>query len=429
MLRAGQRRKSSTGRGSSSNNNNNNNNGDADNASSHAMGDSYRETSGNQYSAHRGCQDLLLGCANRLRERQDRAPKQEWKIADLGSADGSNSIRTLEVFLEALNSSSRDNDGASSRPARLHIVFEEHPSSDEARLTETVSSWLDTKNRGGDDGFAITGEVLLKSFYEPLFEADSIDFCMSYICLHWLDSSDTRTSDGIRGWSRLHLADGGRSPSAAEDTAADPENFLQVSERTAPPALRALWKRELADPHLAKFLTLRARELRPGGDLLVAMVGHPNGLWRPEKTHESPLLRAMRRCVSEGSLRRSVLARTVVPYYLRTPADVTDALALARETASEDPGDPVHALELLEVRSYECPFGDGGGGNGMEGARDLFWAIHGGAVVHTGGATEDEVEAIRNQLVRSFDESYDAVMGTVPVTFVACVFRKSPAGS
>ena len=75
---------------------------------SHVMRDSYKETSGNQYSAHQGCQDMLLGCAKRLKERghQNNNPSSattQWKIADLGSADGSNSIRTIEIFLDALN--------------------------------------------------------------------------------------------------------------------------------------------------------------------------------------------------------------------------------------------------------------------------------------------------------------------------------------
>jgi len=173
------------------------------------MRDSYKEASGNQYSAHLGCQDMLVGCATRLRERWNSTTTttNRLTIADLGSADGSNSVRTVEVFLDELlwnegtirstsgesreteesNGSADDVDSSN----LLHIIFEEHPSSNNAGLTETVSSWLKTKNNN-EGKKRITCDVVMKSFYEHLFEANSIDFCMSYICLYWLDSTDKR---------------------------------------------------------------------------------------------------------------------------------------------------------------------------------------------------------------------------------------------
>jgi hypothetical protein len=112
-----------------------------DDDSSHAMRDSYGETSGNQFSAHQGCQDMLLACVKRSKkERRDRLCRSfaaEWKIADLGSTDGSNSIRTIDIFLDSLKASEPDNTiGAREDIAddsNLHIVFEEHPSSDETK--------------------------------------------------------------------------------------------------------------------------------------------------------------------------------------------------------------------------------------------------------------------------------------------------------
>jgi hypothetical protein len=402
---------------------------------SHVMRDSYKETSGNQYSAHQGCQDMLLGCAKRLKERghQNNNPSSattQWKIADLGSADGSNSIRTIEIFLDALNRDGEPNNAKESTTgdSNLHIVFEEHPSSDEAKLTETVASWFETKTRQSESESKsenkITYDVLMKSFYEPLFEANSIDLCMSYICLHWLDSTDTRGSEEIRGWKWLHLDDSSRE---SETTGSG--GFLQVNERAAPQELKVLWKEKLADRHLARFLALRARELKPGAELLVVMVSDPHEYWRPERSRESPLLKAMKRCIAEGSLRQQVLERTIVPYYLRQPQDILDALELAQQQAAQKQEAPIHSLEIMEIRQYETLTGgnnenENGEGDGMKGARDLFWAIHGGAVVTTGGANDDEVVAIQNRLIETFDESYDPRTGIVKGNFIACVFRK-----
>jgi len=71
-------------------------------------------------------------------------------------------------------------------------------------------------------------------------------------------------SDGIRDWKRLHLTNKNDNNN---ETVAETEramgDFLHVSERTAPPELKALWKEDLADRHLARFLALRARELKP----------------------------------------------------------------------------------------------------------------------------------------------------------------------
>lgn len=43
----------------------------------------------------------------------------------------------------------------------------------------------------------------MKSFYEPLFDRESVDFLMSYICLHWLDITDVPEGESISHWKSL----------------------------------------------------------------------------------------------------------------------------------------------------------------------------------------------------------------------------------
>jgi len=202
-----------------------------------------------------------------------------------------------------------------------------------------------------------------------------------------------------------------------------------VNERTAPSELKVLWKEELADRHLARFLALRAQELKNGAEMLVVMVADPHGYWKPKRSHKSPLLKAMKKCVAKGSLRQQVLEQTIFPFYLRQPQDVRDALALAQRQKSHNGEHPIHAMKIVDIRQYATLTGSGGiescnDKDGMRGARELFWAIHEGAVVNVRGATKDEVSAIKNSLVESFDESYDPTTGLVEGSFIACVIRK-----
>lgn len=101
--------------------------------------------------------------------------------------------------------------------------------------------------------------------------------------------------------------------------------------------LKDIWRRELANQHLANVLSLRAQELRPGAELFLMMVAYPNEFVRPV-THDggcrpSPLTEAMQQCIEEGTLRRKVLTDTVIPYYQREAQDIYDALDLMNGSA------------------------------------------------------------------------------------------------
>lgn len=74
----------------------------------------------------------------------------------------------------------------------------------------------------------------------------------------------------------------------------------------------------------------------------------------------------------------------------------------------------------MDVEAYEATIGDG---QGLDGARKLFWAIHGSAVRNSGGATEEECVSIQASLELVFDEMYDPNRG-ITATFIGCVFRK-----
>lgn len=370
--------------------------------------DSYAMFSRNQYDAHRLTRSLLKDSMERLAKRckieNDAEPNQQNQrrlIADLGSADGSSSLATLDFAVRSIRSNYNTTKNG---PLQLNITFEEHPASDEKKLKSTLESnkeWFERND--------ITWNVLMKSFYEPLFDRNSVDFLMSYICLHWLDTTDVPKGESIAHWKALGDED--------RVMACD---WVHINEAAAPLKVKEAWRSKLAVTHLSKFLALRARELKPGAEMLLVMVGHPHEfviLRDGEKT--GPLTRAMKRCIVKGKLRREVLDRTVVPYFLRTVDDVKDAVKVAQTVKIENET-PGAKLELIDCRSIAAVTKDDD--NGVDGIFDLFWSIH-MHCIRSANPTDDEFESIKFETRHLFDELYDSKEG-VPSTFVACILRR-----
>lgn len=229
--------------------------------------DKYATFSKNQYDAHMQTRDMLKASMERLAvrckpeydvESEEKSQQRRLLLADLGSADGSSSLTTLDFAVGALQSKYKKISDGSSLP--LSITFEEHPASDEKKLQSTLS-----ENKTWFANNDVTYDVLMKSFYSPLFERDSVDFLMSYICQHWLDTTELPDGESVSYWKSF----GDRDREFAED-------WVMINESSTPLAVKQEWKSKLADRHLAKFLALRARELKPGGEMLLVMVGHPH---------------------------------------------------------------------------------------------------------------------------------------------------------
>jgi hypothetical protein len=194
----------------------------------------YKEHSSHQFSAHDACADMLTSCISRLAKRIDfqdsHNPGERRHIADLGSADGTNTMRTLQSAAHQL----RTFRGGETTPLRL--TFEEHPSSDKDALEQVLN--------GCNDWFVqndIKHSILMKSFFKPLFEPESLDLMLSYICLHWLDTGDGDAPNGIADWKLLHR------------DSTELCNFTLINETTAPQPLAELWRRKLANVLLARF--------------------------------------------------------------------------------------------------------------------------------------------------------------------------------
>lgn len=314
---------------------------------------------------------------------------RELKMADLGSADGSNSIETLTIVLEYL----KEYRDSPSYP--MEIVLEEHPDSDEKQLRET----LDRHDLELFQKHNARYTIQMKSFYESLFAPNSMDFIMSHLCLHWLDTADVIYD--AQKWKTVHM-----QGDESVDT-----SFVFANEKCAPPLLKEFWRKNLAMKHLANFLILRATELRPGAELFLMMVGEGHEFVCPPGRNSSLLTTAMEKSIQDGTLREGVLTNTIVPYYLRNVQDIYDACDLMNSMA--DPNDGPF-LEVVDVQYYKAPTGID-----RDKACELFWSIHKSAVTGSGNATSDECAAIKSALSREFQTGKVGKW-----KFLACVLRK-----
>lgn len=262
----------------------------------------------------------------------------------------------------------------------------------------------------------ITRDVLMKSFYEPLFEPETIDFMMSYICLHWLDTTGIREGESAFNWKLLGAMNN-------EQTVNDSHlEWTHINETSTPKDTQEAWRTKLAHAHLAKFLALRSRELRPGAELLLVMVGHPHEFVTPADGGPGPLTRAMKRCIDRGDLRKEVLHQTTVPYFLRTVSDIKAALDAAKTVeiagAKINPGS---LLELVDCRSIPA-ITKGDGEDTLGGAFELFWIIHSHSIA-SANPSANELKCIRTETRQMFDEIYNPDVG-IPSSFVACTLRR-----
>jgi SAM dependent carboxyl methyltransferase len=370
--------------------------------------DSYHEHSIQQYGAHSGCQHFLEGALERLAQRialqqqqQQGAVSDEPRqhIVDLGAADGANSMRTLQFAIHTLQ---QQLEQRQSTLPPLKITLEEHPDSDQAFLEQTISNhqnWLDQHG--------IQTQVLMKSFYEPLFPSNSVDLLLSYICLHWLDTAQESPAEW-KSW-------------APPETHAD---FVFLNEATVPQPVQDQWRQALAQRHLAQFLALRARELKPGAEGVLMMAGAPNQFVCPSPHTPSTLTVALQNCVQRGTVREDILKKALIPYYTRTVQDIRDAMELAAtipfsSTGNEEMEYPGSFLSLVDVLAYPVLMGKG---DTFQGTFEMAWSIHEGAI-RSAGATDAELEAIRLETQKLWAETYHPEQG-IEMTYVACVIRR-----
>ena len=391
------------------------------------------------YSAHWKCQeDMLEACMDRLSKRIEMQDLYQTTVRTRQLANLGSSADTFQTLLQHL---------PKDVPLHMTVVEEQHPgrSQEDRLLPQTLD-----RNHSNHLSVSIMTESCDD---ESLFPSASMDFIMSSLFDHncrrqWLmDTIQQMDKSSIDEEKQLNSGQRVNPPQEPwsrqvvrvnDEVATDPPSPLHHQQEAS--QLARQQQQQQQQQQLSAFLQHRARELRPGAELLLTMPGRPDpGCFENTESHHHmydnggyncPLTVAIQRLVHEGTLRADVWERimTASSYYsywplLTTKNDVKEAHKLALET------DEGCLLELVDLRSYQqsrpISMSDGGGTHmdtTREGVYKQFWAVHGPSVASAGPHPE-ELESIQGALRQVIDEWYDP-QTNFTATFVACVFRK-----
>jgi hypothetical protein len=239
------------------------------------------------------------------------APARPVTVLDLGSSEGGNAVRLMETIVAGLR---RRTD----QP--LQTIYND--------LTSNDFNWLfanlEAARRAGVFGSGVYAGAVGGSFYGPLLPPVTVHFATSFNAIHWLDRLPA-----------VPVTDGVMYPRP------DPTR----PGRGAVPAATAAFRRQ-AEQDLVQFLHHRARELVPGGKLLLTAQG--------ESDHASPshgltnlLNDSCLDLVAAGRMELEEYERVTIPVYFRSLAELR--APLEREDSPVRRAFAIDRAETLEV--------------------------------------------------------------------------------
>jgi hypothetical protein len=240
------------------------------------------------------------------------APAQPVTLLDLGSSEGRNAIQAMMMIVEKLRPRTRQavqtiySDLATNNFNQLFANLEQ------ARRADLFPAGVYAAAAGG-------------SFYGPLRPPGTVHFATSFNSIHWLDRVPPVPVLDFVGYRRPH----------------PPRQGLVVS-----PEVTAAFQQQ-AEQDLVRFLHCRARELVPGGKLLLAGPGDTDRLRLCDGLADL-LNDACLDLVEAGRFQREEYERVTMPCYFRTVDEllaplergdlpVRDAFAVDRAEALEVP--------------------------------------------------------------------------------------------
>jgi len=207
-------------------------------------------------------------------------------IADYGSSQGRNSLVPLAAAIHLL----RERVGAEREISVVHTDLAEN---DFTILFQTVYDDPNSYLRGDD---AVFPSAIGRSFYEQLFPANSVTLGWSSWAVHWLSRCPAPIPDQVQALF-------------SEDAA----------------TLAAFKKQSAVD--WAQFLSMRARELCPGGRMVVlAMAAEFDGELG-QRALVNAIYGALLDLQASGFLRAEEVTRMVIPSMARTKAEYLDPFA------------------------------------------------------------------------------------------------------
>jgi hypothetical protein len=243
------------------------------------------------------------------------AAAQPVTVLDLGSSEGGNAVRLLGMVVAGLRR-------RTAQP--VQTICSDLPSNNFSRLFANLE---EARRRGLLDAGVYPGAVA-SSFYGPLLPPGTVHLATSFNALNWLDQLPAVAIPDFVAYRRPH----------------PPRKGLAVSAEVT-----AAFSRQ-AEQDLVRFLECRARELVPGGKLVLATPGDSDQARVIDGLYDV-LNDACLDLVAAGRLGREQYERLTIPCYFRTVAEVRAPL--------EREGSPVRgafAIERADTLVIPPPF-------------------------------------------------------------------------
>jgi hypothetical protein len=240
------------------------------------------------------------------------APPQPATVLDLGSSEGRNAIRLMATIVAGL----RQRTG---QP--LQTIFSDLTSNNFNQLFAN----LEVARRDGVFGADVYPSAVGGSFYGPLLPPGTAHLAISFNAVQWLDRLPAvPVLDGVVY----------RRP------------LPHRPDQTVAPEVTAAFTQQ-AEQDLVRFLDCRARELVPGGKLLLACPGDTDEA-RVSDGYSELLNDTCLDLIAAGQLQQAEYERLTMPCYFRTVAELLaplrregsplrDAFAVDRAGALEVP--------------------------------------------------------------------------------------------
>jgi cyclopropane-fatty-acyl-phospholipid synthase len=272
------------------------------------------------YDRHSGAQ---LSSIQALRDWVDRAvaelplppAAQPVTVLDLGSSEGANAMRVMARIAAGLRR-------RTGQP--VQTVYSDLCSNDFNQLFAN----LEEARRVGLVGAGVYPAAVGGSFYGPLLPPGTVQLAASFNAIQWLDRLPAVPVPDFVTYRRPHPSRPGPAMS---------------------PEATAAFTRQ-AEEDLVRFLKGRARELVPGGKLLLAS---------PADTDEARITEGLAdvlndACldlVADGRMERAAYERLTMPCHFRTLAEL-----LAPLEQEDSPVRGAFAVERAEVVEVPVPF-------------------------------------------------------------------------
>jgi cyclopropane-fatty-acyl-phospholipid synthase len=239
-------------------------------------------------------------------------PPEPATILDLGSSEGRNAIRMMATVVAGLRQRTQQ---------PLRTVYSDLGSNNFNQLFAN----LEEARRNGLFPAGVYPSAVGGSFYGPLLPAGTVHLATCFNSIQWLDQLPDAPVPDFVAYRRPHPSRPGRAVSPQATVA-----FRRQSEQD-----------------LVRFLKCRARELAPGGKLLVASPGETDEASIGDGLADV-LNDACLDLVAAGRLEREDYERFTFPVYFRTVAELLEPL--------ERDDSPVHgAFTVDRAWAYEVP--------------------------------------------------------------------------